>query len=119
LKFKPMVADQTPAGRKQQWRRYPPKVFQSSDNFIRVIGRGTARAEDAQGTPTQSHISPSILLYADKVIRETGTVIPELLLLQQALPPEIEQRYRGTSLIRNRPPLGPYSRTMPRLLWRS
>ena len=29
-------------------------------------GRGTARAEDAQGTPTQSHISPSILVYEDK-----------------------------------------------------
>ena len=26
---------------------------------------------------------------------------------------------RGTSLIRNRHPVGPYSRTMPRLLWRS
>jgi len=25
--------------------------------------------------------------------------------------------YRGTSLIRNRHPVGPYSRTMPRLLW--
>ena len=29
-------------------------------------GRGAARAEDAQGTPTQSHISPSILVYEDK-----------------------------------------------------
>ena len=28
-------------------------------------GRGTARAEDAQGTPTQSHISPSILAYEE------------------------------------------------------
>ena len=27
--------------------------------------------------------------------------------------------YRGTSLIRNRLPLGPYSRPMPRVLWRS
>ena len=27
--------------------------------------------------------------------------------------------YRGTSLIRNSAPLGPYSRTMPRALWRS
>jgi len=27
--------------------------------------------------------------------------------------------YRGTSLIRNSPPLGPYSRTMSRVLWRS
>ena len=25
--------------------------------------------------------------------------------------------YRGTTLIRNRTPLGPYSRTMPRALW--
>jgi hypothetical protein len=25
--------------------------------------------------------------------------------------------YRGTSLIRNSPPLGPYNRTMPRALW--
>jgi len=31
-----------------------------------LSGRGAARAEDAQGTPTQSHISPSILVYEDK-----------------------------------------------------
>ena len=30
-----------------------------------------------------------------------------------------EEPYRGTSLIRNRRPLGPYSRTMPRALWGS
>ena len=29
-------------------------------------GRGTARAEDARGTPTQMHIPPSILVYEDK-----------------------------------------------------
>jgi len=29
-------------------------------------GRGAARAEDAQGTPTQSHTSPSILVYEDQ-----------------------------------------------------
>jgi len=32
-------------------------------------GRGAARAEDAQGTPTQSHTSPSILVYEEKTIR--------------------------------------------------
>ena len=32
-----------------------------------LSGRGTTRAEDAQGTPTQSHISPSILVYKDDV----------------------------------------------------
>jgi len=25
--------------------------------------------------------------------------------------------YRGTSLIRNTPPLGPYSKTLPRVIW--
>jgi len=36
--------------------------------FSRLIDseRGAARAEDAQGTPTQSHISPSILVYDEK-----------------------------------------------------
>jgi len=29
------------------------------------------------------------------------------------------KHYRGTSLIRNSAPLGPYSRTMPRALWGS
>ena len=33
-----------------------------------VTRRGTTRAEDAQGTPTQSHISPSILVYEDLII---------------------------------------------------
>ena len=28
-------------------------------------GRGAARADDAQGTPTQSHISPSIQVYEE------------------------------------------------------
>jgi hypothetical protein len=30
---------------------------------------GTARAADAQETPTQSHISPSILAYEDKALK--------------------------------------------------
>jgi len=33
------------------------------------LGRGAARAEDARGTPTQSHISPSILVYEERSIR--------------------------------------------------
>ena len=37
-------------------------------------GRGAARAEDAQGTPTQSHISSSILVYEDK--QETPRLSP-------------------------------------------
>ena len=33
--------------------------------FRHYRGRGAARAEDAQGIPTQSRVSPSILVYAD------------------------------------------------------
>jgi len=33
-------------------------------------------------------------------------------------PNEVEQSFRGTSPIRNSAPLGPYSRTMPRALWK-
>jgi hypothetical protein len=29
----------------------------------------------------------------------------------------VKTGYRGTSLLRNRCPVAPYSRTMPRLLW--
>ena len=46
-----------------------PVCLQKSVNFWCVIdsgGMSTARAEDAQGTPTQSHISPSILVYEEK-----------------------------------------------------
>jgi len=32
---------------------------------VRDSGLGATRAEDAQGTPTQSHISPSILVYEE------------------------------------------------------
>ena len=35
-----------------------------------LSGRGAARAEDAQGTPTQSQVSPSILVYEDNLRRE-------------------------------------------------
>ena len=35
------------------------------------------------------------------------------------LNPEFPEPYRGTSLIRNRPTLGPYSRPMPGALWLS
>ena len=32
---------------------------------VGLSGRGTTRPEDAQGTPTQSHISPGTLLNED------------------------------------------------------
>ena len=31
-------------------------------------GRGAATAEDAQGTPAQSHISPSVLIYEENIV---------------------------------------------------
>ena len=38
-------------------------------------GRGAARADGDQGSPTQSHISPSILVYEDwDVMADDGSV---------------------------------------------
>ena len=67
-------------------------------------GRGTTSAEHAPGTPTQSRMPPSILVYE-------GRVTPPRALVSGV--------YRGTSLTRNRLPLGPFSSPGPRVLWSS
>ena len=36
------------------------------------LWEGTTRAEDAQGTPTQSHISPNILVYQEEMAEDEG-----------------------------------------------
>ena len=38
------------------------------------VGWGTTRAKDAPGTPTQSHISPRILIYVVNPKRETQSL---------------------------------------------
>ena len=39
------------------------------------VRRGTATVEDAQGTPIQSHISPSILVYEDEMDDQVETCV--------------------------------------------
>ena len=51
------------------------------------VGRGTTRAEDAQGTPTQGHTSSSILVYEDKLQHRTSRDKDEI--------PETGLRLRG------------------------
>ena len=71
-----------------------------------------------------SHVSPvgslhSFIYYHYYLLFGTGVHQKEGV---SASPGPAEKRprwYRGTSLIRNRRPLGPYSRTMPRALWGS
>ena len=43
-----------------------PQGKNSTEKTGKKAGKGTLRAEDTPGTPTQSHISPSILVYEDK-----------------------------------------------------
>ena len=43
-----------------------------------LSGRGTTRAEDVQATPTQSHISPSVLVYEEKQVDTAGTILSNL-----------------------------------------
>ena len=47
--------------------------FHSSHPQEHEPGRGAARAEDAEGTPTQSHVSPSILVYEDNSENQVWT----------------------------------------------
>ena len=52
----------------QVWFFRHSEFFFSSvidSGLVGTTGRGAARAEYAHGTPTQSHISPSILVYED------------------------------------------------------
>ena len=41
--------------------------------WLNGSGRGTTRAEDAEGTPNQSHISPSVLVYKEKPVWGVGS----------------------------------------------
>ena len=49
-----------------------------------LSGRGIARAEDAHGTPTQSHLSPSVLVYEEEYGR--GTDDPPAFVLAHRAP---------------------------------
>ena len=55
-----------------QFRAVPQRVNKQKQENAMLIdsGRDAARAEDAQETPTQSHISPIILVYEGKSYRE-------------------------------------------------
>ena len=60
--------------------KVPPRIFTDyapDSRFIRELERDTKRAEDDQGTPTQSHISPSILVYEEIPLRLSKRVFYE------------------------------------------
>ena len=56
------------------------------------LWKGTARAEDAQGTPTQSRISPGILVYEDKPATVQSTAIWGNLLVRSLIGKGAENR---------------------------
>ena len=43
-----------------------------------ISGRGAAKAENAQGTPTQSNIPPSVLVYEENILNHIW-IIPSSL----------------------------------------
>ena len=76
----------------------------STDFHSSNSGRGTARAEDAQGTPTQSHISPSILVYEEKHVKKLGigAVQQRIILYHETLSARtVEFEIRMCGLARN------------------
>ena len=56
-------------------------------------GRGTTRAKVAQGTPTQSHVSPSILVYEENdvgVILDRIDWVPQVVFLHSGKPCRVQ-----------------------------
>ena len=80
-----------------------------------IRNRGTSLIRN-RGTSLISTVNPKP--YRGTLLRVLAAVLkaptPVLVYDLEGL----EGRCRGTSIIRNRHPVGPYSRTMPRLLWR-
>ena len=52
---------------KKKKKKCRPRYETSAGTLCQLDAEGTTRAEDAQVTPTQSHISPSILAYEEKL----------------------------------------------------
>ena len=77
--------------------------------FDTVVGLSRAHHEDSFDSDlvTTQSLTPEKVLVTLIVIRTLSSLVFRF------------QIYRGTSLIRNRTSLGPYSRTIPRLLRRS
>ena len=70
--FRPLEAT-TPATAQLSATHRVQSILRLSVYLMRDLsGRDTARAEDPQGTPTQTHISPSILVYEEKANRPSG-----------------------------------------------
>ena len=72
--------------------------------MVKQYGRGTARAEDAQRTPTQSHISPSILVYEDSTVdvstlRFRVIVLPPFCGMNTIWGLEIFSKFRAPSVL--------------------
>ena len=87
----------------------------------RAAGTGDAWKARSARLDTQSHDSRVRGSRRGEVVATTDGEAHDLrvqgYLAHKRQPPP--RTYRGTSIIRKRTPLGPYSRTMPRLLWRS
>jgi hypothetical protein len=73
---------------------------------------GTTDGEDTGGTPAPDGEGMAATARIGNSTFMVHTPHPPLLADGRRAAP-----YRGTSLIRNRAHLGPYSRTMPRALW--
>ena len=75
---------------------HPPTLRRPEFHSRDLSGRGTARAEDAEWTPTQSHTSPSILVFEEYLL--TFGVFPwckSTLVATGVLPPRISGRDCG------------------------
>jgi len=67
----------------------------------------------------QGHLHGQVQTFKDFCLQAdlAVTVLHVPYSLDSGVQQSLKRDYRGTSLIRNRPPIVPYSRAMPRALW--
>ena len=84
-------------------------------------GEGGKRACESGGVGRTGHDAASVDTRAHQQLFHVFAPPGEALVPIRRFTPDLvnDLDYRGTSLIRNCRPLGPYSRTMPRALWGS
>ena len=82
-------------------RRGAPQRLTDAELVGSTDGRGTARVEDAQGTPTQSHVFPSILVCEDEMVPNSGFGNSVTYASAECMPPGGDKRAENAKRVKH------------------
>ena len=118
IKQPPLPSTKCPS--KRFWYRPGPLLRDPTEISPRYQGGKDTRRHQQPEVNYLPRFSPQLISLEEQTLRVyfSGEIdlLENLDIVHITL---LVDTYRGTSLIRNSPPLGPYGRPMPRVLWRS